>query len=194
MSEELSMLIIILIILLFLPLFCDVIFRVSVRRQRRSMAYHKSLQMARRKHRPLIIFTSIDSGMIIPESQLFNEHPKSEPFTGDIYEIISKMKHRSAVILLVEILEYVDNPQQLWTTILNVTGSRAFSSNLETKSPKFWFDYRLKHSLHKTFYTKTDKFIISKPVTGSKKTVSEFYQKIFTVIPSEFFLNDSLKI
>lgn len=193
MFENISIILMLFLVVLFLPLFLDIVFRISVRRKRRSEAFFKALQMARRKNRPLLIFTSPNTGLHISKLEIYNDRPQGEEFTGNIYDVISNLKTKSAIILLIEVLEYIDEPEFIWNKLLEISNNRIFSSNLETKSPKFWFDYRIKNIMNKTFYNKNDKIIYS-PTSELQKNISRFYQNIFLIVPKKFFLDDPIKI
>lgn len=192
--NNISTLVIIILIIIMVPLFCDIVFRISVRRERRTVSYYKALQMSRRKKRSLVIFTSPTSGIMIPKDRVEDARPDGEEFEGDIDEIISNLKYKSCVILLIEVLEYLDDPQKIWNNILDITGDRAFSSNLELKSPKFIFDYRLKHMMPKPYFTKNDYYINSIHIPRWISKLSTLYKAVFSIVPKQFFLDDPLKI
>ncbi len=179
--------------IIIIPIFLDIVIRISSRHKKRTSIYFKSLQKARRKTKPLLIL-SYDYNILIKEDEINNDRPVGEKLNEDIITLLNKMKDNSAIICAIEVLEYYDNPQEIWYEINRVSGGKMYSFNLEKTAPKIMFDYRIKHIMNKEYFNSDDKLIYFNNLKTYQLKSQVFYKKLFMFIPSNIFLSDPMKI
>jgi len=185
--------ILILLTIIIIPIFLDIVMRISVRHKKRTSIYFKSLQKARRKNKPLLIL-SYDYNILIKENELNNDRPIGEKINEDVITVLSKMKDNSVIICVIEILEYYDNPNEIWQEINRVSGGKMYSFNLDKMAPKLMFDYRIKNVMNKEYYNSDDMIIETNKLKPYQLKSQEFYKKIFMFVPNSIFLSDPMKI
>lgn len=185
--------ILILLTIIIIPIFLDIVMRLSVRHKKRTSIYFKSLQKARRKNKPLLIL-SYDYNILIKENELNNDRPIGEKINEDVITVLSKMTDNSVIICAIEILEYYDNPNEIWQEINRVSGGKMYSFNLDKMAPKLMFDYRIKHVMNKEYYNSDDMIIEINKLKPYQLKSQELYKKIFMFVPNSIFLSDPMKI
>ncbi len=119
-----------------------------------------AFDLAKKINKPIIIFEGPNRGKII---SFENDKIETESFSGDIYDIVSKMKDDSAIFIIQYTLEYVDATKidlnDLIKELDRVSGGQLYIIGFEKNSPRNFWDYKIKNILDKPYYLPTDKQI-----------------------------------
>ena len=176
-----------LLIIILIVLLLDLLFSYTVRKNRKNQIKQIAEQKALELDKPLIIFNDRDNGIVISYNK--DGVPSAEDFTGDILEIANQIKTDSAVVIVSETLEYIDDETFLRETIkqLNrISGGNLYVVNIEKNSTRPFWDYKIKHIMEKSYYLPNEKIKWIKPNNVQLYT-QKFYSKIFTILPYRFF-------
>lgn len=176
---KIFMVLIYLILIILIPIFLDYLFRLTVRKNRKQKIKVLAEKKSNETGKALIIFNDRFSGIV-------NSNGSKEPFEGDISEIIEQMADNSCVLIVNEILEYIENPGSIIEQLKIVSGGDLFTINLEKNSPKTFWDYKIKNIMAKPFYLPGDKIEWTEP-NGLQKKVQQFYYYVFKILPYNFF-------
>lgn len=188
------LIIIYILIIIMIPLFLDYIFRLTVRRKRKSQIKYLAEQQAKKTGKALIIIDNLNHGVVSHKGSLDEEN--LEEFNGDIVEIIDNMADNSCVIVVLETLEYVDGLRDFIKKVEKVSGGDFYAVNIEKNSPRIFWDYKIKNVMAKSYYTPNT------PTSGEiqwtkpndlQKSIQKFYSYVFKVVPYRFFVSDPNK-
>jgi hypothetical protein len=184
-----------LIIIIMIPLFLDILFKLTVRKNRKSKIKNMAQKKSIETNKSLIIFNDRYNGIVINPT-----NPKIiEEFTGDIVEIVNQMADNSCVIVVSETLEYIGETKTdksrdslLSKTIKqlkNISGNDFYCINIEKNSPRVLWDYKIKNIMDKSFYLPGDVVEWHQPNELQIK-IQKFYFYVFKILPYHFFAYD----
>lgn len=187
------------IIIIMISLLLDILFRLTVRKNRKSKIKYLAKKKSLDKNKALIIFNNRFKGIVINSSTTDSE---PEEFEGDIVEIVNLMENDSCVVMVSETLEYIDSTSidELGETLLsktikqlkNISGGDFYSVNIEKNSPRIFWDYKIKNIMDKSFYLPDDNITWYQPNDLQLK-IQDFYRHIFKILPYDFFAYDPIK-
>jgi hypothetical protein len=187
MSSSIEKIIIIamyLVILISIPLFIDYLFKITVRRKRINQVKSMAQKQANDKNKSLIIFDSTTHGVVITNTK---GNISKEEFNGDINEIANNLANNSCVIMISEVLEYVNKPDELIKQLKIVSGDDLYIVNIEKNSPRILWDYKIKNVMDKSYYLPTDKKLKWTQPNKLQLNTQNFYSYIFKIVPYDFF-------
>lgn len=164
-----------LLLILLIPLFLDYLFKVTVRKKRKAQIKTLAQQKSKQTGKALIIFDDGFNGTVNTNGQI-------ETFNSDILEIIQHMAKNSCVLVVTNIIEYVDNPEKIIGQLNDVSGGDCFFINFEKNSPKNFYDYKIKNIMNKSFHLPGEKIEWNEPNNLQKK-VQTFYYNINKILP-----------
>lgn len=177
--SKMLMIIIYLIIIILIPIFLYYLFKLTVDNKKKdeilNLAKQKSIQIGK----PLIVFNGRSNGLVInPEDK------SSEKFEGDIIDIINQMADNSGVILLLNVLEYIDDEsiKILVAQLKNVSGGNLYSVNISKNSPLTILDHKIINLMDKPYYLPGESITWSKS-NQFQKILQKFYSVVFKILP-----------
>lgn len=165
-------------IILLIPFFLDYLFKITVRKKRLTQIMQLAIERSKKTNKSIILFNNKNNGKVIDQSG------KEEVFTGKINELIGQFSNNSCIIIVVNVLEYL-NPGSLNKTIKQlkrVSGGDLYLVNIEKNSPKVFWDYKLKNIMDKSYYLPQESITWTTPNELQKKTL-KIYSYIFKVVP-----------
>jgi hypothetical protein len=168
-----------LLLLVILPVAADTLYNHTVRKKRQLQAKYIALKTANDNSKSLVIFNSNNTGVLIENNNVTS-------FDGNIFDILNDMKTNSCVVLLSFVLEYVNNPMEIYKLALRVSGGDLFMVNLEKNSLRSIWDYKLKRIMSKPYYNPNDKIAYIE-VSNVKQYTQNFYRYIFKIFPYDQF-------
>lgn len=179
-------------IIILVPLFIDYLFKLTVRKKREDNIRCLAQQKSSDTNKSLIIFTDRYHGIVVN----VNDPKSAEEFSGDITEIVQQMANDSCVLVLLQVLEYIDdtneNPLSVFIQKLNdISGGDLYTVNIEKNSTRVFWDYKILDIMNKSYYLPEDfqqgKVEWNKP-NDLQKHIQKFYSYLFKVIPYNFFV------
>ena len=187
--SKMLMIIIYLIIIILIPIFLYYLFKLTVDNRKKEEIYNLAKQKSIQIGKPLIVFNDRSNGLVInPEDK------SSENFEGDIIDIIDQMADNSGVILLLNVLEYIDDEsiKILVEQLKNVSGGNLYSTNIGKNSPLTILDYKIINIMDKSYYLPEDSIAWSKP-NQFQKILQKFYSVVFKILPDKWIFNRSIQ-
>lgn len=172
-----------------IPLFLDLLFKMTVRKNRKEKIKNLAKEKAKETGKSLIIFNDKTHGIVINSTD-----QSTETFDGDMNKIIDQMANNSCVIIVSETFEYI-NPDILDKTIKklkNISGGDFYSINIEKNSSRLLWDYKIKNIMDKSFYLPNEKIVWEK-TNNLQKNIQKFYSYVFKIIPYHFFIYDPIE-
>ncbi|AGF85445.1 hypothetical protein QJ854_gp337 [Moumouvirus goulette] len=170
------------LIIISIPLFLD--FILSRMKQK---CLHKTLLKEIKKkssklNKPIIFFQGKNSGIIIDNDQI-------ESFDGDIVNISKELDDNSCVVILYEVLEYIDDPdniiiKDLVSNIVRISGGNYHIININKNYPKIYCDFNILNIMDKDIYKSGDKISFYKPSKIQQK-IQYIYRYFFKIFPYE---------
>jgi hypothetical protein len=189
MSNLITQIIVYSIIIILIPIFLDILFRITIRRKRKTSLLHKAIQRSKETKKPLLIFNNPNDGY------LKNISGDTIKLDTNITETIKSLKDDYCVILISETLEYVNNPNELIKELKRVSNDDIYVNNFEKKSLRFYFDNNIINIMDKPYYMGTNcnehSINWSKPSKFMKKS-SNFYSVIMNFLPRKFIFDDPI--
>lgn len=171
------------VILIFVPIFLDALFTLTIRRNRIEKIKKLAQNDAQTNDKSVVTFYSPNKGRV--------RHPNSpadEEFDGDMIEILSSMSDNCCVIVVIETLEYLPDPNEAVKHLLRVSGNRLYIVGFERNSPRAFWDYRIRQLLQRPYYTPESLSLIALyPLNTLQKTAQQFYEHIFQIVPYNWF-------
>jgi len=164
-------------IIILIPLFLDLLFKLTVRRNRKDKIIEMATDLAHRTGKSLVIFDGPHNGSVMLQS----DAPK-ETFDGKITEIIHEMADNSCVIVVSETLEYVDNLQNTIDDLKRVSGNDLYVVAIEKNSPRVFWDYNIINIMDKPYYVPMENIQWIAPNQLQKK-IQNLYRYVFKVLP-----------
>lgn len=177
------------IIIIMIPLFLDYLFKLTVRKKRKTQIKYLAEQKARASGRSLVIFNDRYHGVV---TNFAGDNATKEEFTGDILEILDQMANNCCVIVVAGTMEYIENPEILIDRLKNITGGDFYLIGIEKNSPRTLWDYKIVNILEKPYYLPTDKEIKWNQPNNLQIKLEKFYSYVFKILPYDFFVNDNL--
>lgn len=173
------------LILILIPIILDFLFKITVRTKRKNAVIKLAEQDAYKNDKSLVVFENLDSGYVVT----FEKKYKIEKFTGNIESIINEMADDSCVIVLNQILEYIDSDtlEQFIKKLYNISGGHIYFINLEKNSPKIFWDYRIKNIMNYPVYFPDSKIKWNKP-NKLQNQIQKIYSYIFMIVPDNLFM------
>jgi hypothetical protein len=172
-----------LIIILIIPLFLDLLFRITVRRKRISIIKHLAIERSRKTNKPLIIFNDRYHGVI------FDNYDKStKKFTGDVVEIVSKLVDNCCVVIVSQTLEYMDKNDisHFMNQVKRISGNDYYFINIEKKSPRILWDYKIENIINFPFYLPYQCNIALFNKSKTLMMIQKIYSFLFKFLPIYF--------
>lgn len=186
--KKIILILIYIIIIIFIALFLDYLFKVTIRKRRKQQIKFLAQKKALETGKPLLIFNNQYEGIL----QKNNEN--SIKFTGNILEIIDKVDKNSCVVVVSEVLEYIDDVYKLIKQIDDISNGDYYFINLEKNSPRIWWDYKIINVMSKPYYLPSSNDITWNSPNNLQKKVQHFYSIVFKIVPYEFFVKDNIEI
>lgn len=180
-------------IIILIPLFLDYLFKLTVRKKREDNVRCLAQKKASDTNKSLIVFTDRHHGVVIN----VNDPKSAEQFTGDIFEIVQQMANDSCVMVLLQVLEYMDDTKERPLSVFiqklsDITGGDIYTVNIEKNSPRVFWDYKILNVMNKSYYLPEDfeqgKIEWYRPNDLQRHT-QKFYSYLFKFIPYKFFAN-----
>uniref|UniRef100_A0A6C0LSQ0 Uncharacterized protein n=1 Tax=viral metagenome TaxID=1070528 RepID=A0A6C0LSQ0_9ZZZZ len=188
-TEKIILIIFYLIIVISIPLFLDILLRITVRKRRKYIMKHLAEKKTTEKNKALLIFNNRYSGIVVYSN---DDSEKAEEFTGDAVEIANNMADNSCVILISETLEYVEELEQFIQQLNRVSGGDLFIVNIEKKSPRMLWDYKIINIMDKSYYTPGNLMIKWSKPSNLQNKIRNIYKFIFKLIPYNLFADDPI--
>jgi len=188
--KKIFLVIIYLIIILLIPIFLDLLLKISVRKNREKQLYMMALENAKKKAQSLVVFTDRYNGFIINDVQL----DKAEKFNGDIINIVDNMIDNSCIVMVSLTLEYIDNDElkRVIQNLMRISGGNLYILAIEKTSPRLFWDYKIKNIFDKSFYIPNGQKISWTFPNNLQTTTQKFYSYLFKILPYSFFMKSSL--
>lgn len=181
--KKILLIIIYLCIIILIPLFLDYLFKLTVRKKRKAQIKELAEEKAKNLNKSLIIFNDRYHGVV----RNINENTK-ENFTGDIEEIIPQLADNSAIIVVSDTLEYVDNIKPLIEQLRRASADgNLYLINIEKNSPRVFWDYKIINIMDKSYYLPDSEEIKWVSPNNLQKKSQKFYSYVFKIIPYRFF-------
>lgn len=146
--------IIIIVILIIIPVFCDIILKHTVRKRRHSQIIKLATDTAIKTNKSLLIFNNMTSGVI--DGSYKNPPEDKNNFSGNFTEIIDKLESNSCVIVLFNVMEYVDNVQSTLDKLMDISSGDIYYTTIEQYAPRILYDYKIKQIFSKPYYKPSD--------------------------------------
>ena len=190
-SSKLIMVCIYIIIIIFIPLLLDYLFNLTIRSKRKNMIRSEAEKIAIINNKSLVIFDSLTGGEVchLDSYKKF----KSETFKGNLSEIIYQMADNSCVVIVSYALEYIDNIEDTFEQLKNISGNNLYIIGYESNSPRTFWDHQLKRIMNKPYYlpevlrqTPSLDSLFHKP-NKIQLNVQYIYKYIFKIIPYSWF-------
>lgn len=188
--NKILILIMYLVIIILIVLFLDYLFKITVRKNRKNKIMELAKIKSSETNKSIIVFNDKNNGIVI------NTDGTKEAFNGDIIEISDQMSDNSCILVLSEILEYLDDVnEKSYDDIINqlklISGGDLYCANIEKNSPRVLWDYNIKNIMDKSYYLPGSDIIRTKP-NGLQIGTQNFYRQIFKVLPYDFFAKDPI--
>jgi hypothetical protein len=177
------------IIILSIPLFIDLLFKLTIRRKRKNILLHKALSRSKKTNKPLIIFNNYNEGFIIKTT---NNERNEEKIDDNIEQLLPKLKDNSCVLLISETLEYVDNVDQLIKETIRVSNFDLYISNFEKKSLRFYYDPYIKQIMDKPYYMGKYVDIKWASISPIQSKIRNVYKHVLKIFPKKYILYDPI--
>lgn len=180
-------------IIILVPLFIDYLFKLTVRKKREDNIRYLAQQKSSQTNKSLIVFINRHYGIVIN----VNDPKSAEEFSGDIIEIVHQMANDSCVLVLMQVLEYIDdtieNPLSIFIEkLMDISGGDLYTVNIEKNSPRVFWDYKIINIMDTSFYLPEDfqngKIKWNK-TNDLQKHTQKIYSHLFKIIPYKFFIN-----
>lgn len=188
-----------LIIIILIPLILAYILNITVKAKQSKKIKIMAEKKAIDTNKPLIIF-SRTNGIIITYSNNGTKI-KKEKFIGNIQQIAENMEKNSCVIIISETLEYIDGffdqkiresaLSKTITLLRQISGDDLYIINIDKKSPRILWDYKIKQIMCASFYLPGEKisWIYPKKIIVD---IQNFYYYIFKILPYNFFTKNPI--
>ena len=185
--KKIILILIYIIIIIFIALFLDYLFKITIRKRRKQQIKYLAQKKALETGKPLLIFNNQYEG-------IFQNNNDSTKFTGNISEIINKLDKNSCVVIVSQVLEYVDDVNKLIKQIDKISNGDYYFINLEKNSPRIWWDYKINNVMSKPYYLPSSNDISWNSPNSLQKKIQQFYSIIFKIVPYEPFVKDDIEI
>lgn len=185
--KKIILILIYIIIIIFIALFLDYLFKITIRKRRKQQIKYLAQKKALETGKPLLIFNNQHEG-------IFQNNNDSTKFTGNILEIINKLDKNSCVVIVSQVLEYVDDVNKLIKQIDKISNGDYYFINLEKNSPRIWWDYKINNVMSKPYYLPSSNDISWNSPNSLQKKIQQFYSIIFKIVPYEPFVKDDIEI
>lgn len=175
-------------IIIMIPLFLDFLFRITIRRKRLLIIKNMAKEKSRITNKPLIIFNDRYHGI------LFDNSGHLERFSGDIMEITSKMMDNCCVIVIIQTLEYLNEKSYSYflEQIERISGGDFYFINLERKSPRILWDYKLNNIINNVYCLPHECNLTWKKPSKMQKVIQDFYNYLLKFLPIYFPAYESI--
>ncbi|AZL89471.1 hypothetical protein QKC54_gp0352 [Megavirus baoshan] len=175
---QILLIVIYIILILSIPFFLDYYLQSKKIKCIQESILKDAKKLSEDNDKPLIIFNNQEQGFVIDKNQI-------EQFTGNIEDVLPELADNSCVLILYEILEYIDDPENIITNTRRVSGDNYIIINMTNNSPKTYWDHRIKNIMNKPQYNKDDNIIYNKLSNIQKKT-QNIYRYLFTLFPDKY--------
>src|ERR1700733_15264757 len=165
-TEKIILIIFYLIIVISIPLFLDILLRITVRKRRKYIMKHLAEKKTTEKNKALLIFNNRYSGIVVYSN---DDSEKAEEFTGDAEEL-----------------------EQFIQQLNRVSGGDLFIVNIEKKSPRMLWDYKIINIMDKSYYTPGNLMIKWSKPSNLQNKIRNIYKFIFKLIPYNLFADDPI--
>jgi DNA-directed RNA polymerase subunit H (RpoH/RPB5) len=148
---------------------------------------HLAEKKANEKNKALLIFNDRYNGIVV-----YHDDDKAEEFTGDAVEIVNNMADNSCVVLISETLEYIEELKQFIEQLKRISENDLFIVNIEKKSPRTLWDYKIINIMDKSYYTSNNLTIKWSKPSNLQNNIRNIYEYVFKLLPYDMFTNDPI--
>ncbi|AFX92419.1 hypothetical protein CE11_00392 [Megavirus courdo11] len=175
---QILLIIIYIILILSIPFFLDYYLQSKKIKCIQESVLKDAKKLSSNNNKPLIVFNNREQGFVIDKNQ-------TEQFSGNIEDILPELADNSCILILYEILEYVDDPENIITNTRRVSGDNYFIINITNNSPKTYWDYRIKNIMSKSQYH-NDNTITYNKLSNIQKKTQNIYRYLFKLFPDQY--------
>ncbi|AVG46108.1 hypothetical protein [Acanthamoeba polyphaga mimivirus] len=175
---QILLIIIYIILILSIPFFLDYYLQSKKIKCIQESVLKDAKKLSSNNNKPLIVFNNREQGFVIDKNQ-------TEQFSGNIEDILPELADNSCILILYEILEYVDDPENIITNTRRVSGDNYFIINITNNSPKTYWDYRIKNIMSKSQYH-NDNTITYNKLSNIQKKTQYIYRYLFKLFPDQY--------
>ncbi|AUV58319.1 hypothetical protein [Bandra megavirus] len=175
---QILLIIIYIILILSIPFFLDYYLQSKKIKCIQESVLKDAKNLSSNNNKPLIVFNNREQGFVIDKNQ-------TEQFSGNIEDILPELADNSCILILYEILEYVDDPENIITNTRRVSGDNYFIINITNNSPKTYWDYRIKNIMSKSQYH-NDNTITYNKLSNIQKKTQNIYRYLFKLFPDQY--------
>lgn len=179
------------IIIIFLPMLLDYLDKKLHKDRIIDKSFYQIRDYAKIKMKPMIIFTSFDTGYIIDP-----RNTTVQLVNGHIMDLILNLSDDSCVVLLIYVLEYIptDKLKKVLNKLVQISGGDLYTINLDKSSPRIYWDPMVKNVMENAKYYPQDRIQWSLP-NKFQLTLQSIYSKFFTIVPYhhiKYLLDDKI--
>nr|WBF70886.1 hypothetical protein [Megavirus caiporensis] len=176
--SQILLIIIYIILILSIPFFLDYYLQSKKIKCIQESILKDAKNISSKNNKPLIVFNNQEQGFVVNKNQ-------TEKFSGNIEDILPELADNSCVLVLYEILEYVDDPENIIINAKRVSGDNYLIINIINNSPRIYWDYRIKNIMNAPYYSKDDNITYNKSSNIQKKT-QYIYRYLFLLFPNQY--------
>ncbi|ANB50496.1 hypothetical protein [Powai lake megavirus] len=175
---QILLIVIYIILILSIPFFLDYYLQSKKIKCIQESILKDAKHISSENNKPLIVFNNREQGFVINNNQI-------EKFTGNIENILPELADNSCVLVLYEILEYIDEPENIIIDAKRVSGDNYLIINIINNTPRTYWDYRIKNIMNKPYYSKDNDIVYNKSSNIQKKT-QNIYRYLFSLFPNQY--------
>lgn len=177
--KKLTLIIFYLSIIFLTLLILGMIYNLTTREKQIEQIKNIAQKQSIKKKKSLIVFDSPTTGYT----------DLNEKFDGNVLEILSNLTDNCCIILMMNVFEYIDSKSipKIIKDMSRVSGGDFFILCIDNKSPRTFYDYKIKNLMKKSSYMSDDKIEWDKPNNLQAK-ISNIYYWIFKILPYSFFV------
>jgi len=170
------------IIILIIFLLLDFLFKMTIRKRKWKQIYFLANKLSQIKRKPIMIIYDTNNALIEPNKKI----------QGDIVNIITRLPSNKYILIVSQLLEYVDEPKKVIYHCKRISGDDVYFINIENTSPRIWWDYKIKNIMNAPFYLPYETNIKWINKSNKQKKVHKIYAIIFKILPYRYFTNNSI--
>ncbi|AGC01844.1 hypothetical protein H012_gp619 [Acanthamoeba polyphaga moumouvirus] len=169
------------LIIISIPLFLDYILS-NMKKNCTQKIFSQAKKKSNELNKPIILFQDKNHGIIINNNEI-------ESFDGDIVNICKELDDSSCILILYEVLEYINDPDDIFIkdlvhNIKRISGDDFYIININKHSPKIYLDHNILNIMDKDIYQFEDKISYRNPSKIEQK-IQNIYRYFFKIVPYE---------